>query len=260
MPENILIIILPFFFGAVVGSFLNVCIYRVPLGVSIVNPPSSCPNCGARVPFYLNVPILSYLVLAGKCSSCEMPFSARYPAVEFLTGVIAVFVFLRFGPSLDALIYFVFISALIVITFIDLDLQIIPDVISLPGVALGLASSFVLTDLTVLDSAIGLLLGGGLLYAVAFGYRLITGHEGMGGGDIKLLAMIGAFLGWKGVLLTVVLSSFTGAIIGGIMMYAFGRSGRHAIPFGPFLASGAVFHLFFGERVISWYLSMASGL
>lgn len=260
MPENVFIIILSFLFGAVVGSFLNVCIYRVPLGVSIVTPPSSCPNCGARVPFYLNVPILSYLVLAGKCSSCEMPFSARYPAVEFLTGAMAVFVFLRFGPSFDALIYFVFISALMVITFIDLDLQIIPDVISLPGMVLGLAASFVLREVTVLESAMGLLLGGGLLYAIALGYRLVTGQEGMGGGDIKLLAMIGAFLGWKGVLLTVIISSFAGALTGGVMMYAFGRSGRHAIPFGPFLAFGAVIHLFFGERVMTWYLTSAAGL
>lgn len=259
MPDN-LILILPFIFGAVVGSFLNVCIYRIPLGKSIVNPPSSCPNCGTAVPFYLNVPILSYLVLAGKCSSCKVPFSARYPAVEALTGLMAVFTFMKFGPSVDAFIYFAFISALIVITFIDFDLQIIPDVISLPGIALGFAASFVLSDLPVLDSAIGLIAGGGTLYLIAAGYQRVTGHEGMGGGDIKLLAMIGAFLGWKGVLLTLLLSSFTGAILGAVLMYAFAKGGRHAIPYGPFLAIGAVFHLFYGERLISWYIMRASGL
>ncbi|MBI2399709.1 MAG: prepilin peptidase [Deltaproteobacteria bacterium] len=257
--DNFILIIIPFLFGAVVGSFLNVCIYRLPLGMSIVTPPSSCPNCGSRVPFYLNVPILSYLVLAGKCSSCKVSFSARYPAVEALTGLMAVFTFMKFGPSTDALIYFSFISALIVITFIDLDLQIIPDVISLPGIVLGFAASFVLFDLTVLESAIGLIVGGGILFLIAFGYHLITGHEGMGGGDIKLLAMIGAFLGWKGVLLTLLLSSFTGAITGGVLMYAFGKGGRYAIPFGPFLALGAVLHLFFGEKLISWYIMRASG-
>jgi leader peptidase (prepilin peptidase)/N-methyltransferase len=166
---------------------------------------------------------------------------------------------MKFGPSIDALIYFAFISALVVITFIDLDLQIIPDVISLPGIVLGFAASFVLLDLTVMDSAIGFAVGGGVLYLIAFGYHLVTGAEGMGGGDIKLLAMIGAFLGWKGVLLTLLLSSFAGAIIGSVLMYAFGRGARHAIPFGPFLALGALIHLFFGERLIGWYIMRASG-
>ena len=257
--DNLIIFIIPFLFGAVVGSFLNVCIYRIPLGMSIVTPPSSCPNCGSRVPFYLNVPILSYMLLAGKCNACKAPFSARYPAVEALTGLLAVFTFMKFGPSIDALIYFVFLSALIVITFIDLDLQIIPDVLSLPGVALGFAASFVLLDVTVLDSFIGLAFGGGILYLIAFGYHLATGQEGMGGGDIKLLAMIGAFLGWKGVLLTLLLSSFAGAITGGVLMYAFGKGSKHAIPFGPFLALGAVLHLFFGEKLISWYIMRATG-
>lgn len=259
MSDN-LILILPFLFGAVVGSFLNVCIYRIPIGMSIISPPSSCPNCSSRVPFYYNVPILGYIVLGGKCSSCRAPFSARYPVVEVMAGLFAVFTFMRFGPSYDALIYFAFISALIVITFIDLDLQIIPDVISLPGIVLGFAASFVLFDVTVLESAIGLLFGGGILFLIAFGYHLLTGHEGMGGGDIKLLAMIGAFLGWKGVILTLLLSSFAGALIGGVLMYAFGKGSKYAIPYGPFLALGAVLHLFFGERLIGWYIMRASGI
>lgn len=258
MAEN-LILILPFLFGAVVGSFLNVCIHRIPLGVSIVSPPSSCPMCASRIPFYYNVPILGYIVLGGRCSSCGAPFSARYPAVEALTGLFAAALFLRFGPSVDALVYFVFISALIVITFIDLDLKIIPDVISLPGIVLGLAASLILADLTVVDSAIGVVAGGGLLYLVAFGYHLATGHDGMGGGDIKLLAMIGAFLGWKGVILTVLLSSFAGAAVGGVLMLAFGKGSKYAIPYGPFLALGAVAHLFFGEAMIGWYIARAAG-
>lgn len=259
MQENLILIALPFLFGAVIGSFLNVCIYRIPAGISIVSPPSSCPNCSSRIPFYYNVPILGYIVLGGKCHSCRAPFSARYPVIEALTGLLAVFTFMRFGPSHDALIYFVFICALVVVTFIDLDLQIIPDVISIPGIALGFAASFVLMEVTVLDSAIGLLFGGGILFLIAFGYHMLTGHEGMGGGDIKLLAMIGAFLGWKGVILTLLLSSFGGALAGAFLMYAFGKGSKSAIPYGPFLALGAMLHLFFGDRLIDWYLMRASG-
>lgn len=259
MPETIILLILPFVFGAVIGSFLNVCIYRVPLGASVVSPPSSCPACSARIPFYLNIPILSYIVLRGRCSSCKAPFSARYPAVEALTGLMAVFAFMKFGPTPDFLIYFVFICALIVITFIDLDFQIIPNVISLPGVAAGFAASFALAGLTVADSAIGIAAGGGILYAIAYGWHLFTGREGMGGGDIKLLAMIGAFLGWKGVLLTLFLSSFSGALIGGVLMMAFGKDSKYAIPFGPFLALGALIYLFFGEGIIGWYLTLGPG-
>lgn len=259
MPETIILLILPFLFGAVIGSFLNVCIYRLPLGASVVSPPSSCPVCSSRIPFYLNIPVLSYIILGGRCSSCKAPFSARYPAVEALTGFLSVFTFMKFGPTPDFLIYFAFICALIVITFIDLDIQIIPNVISLPGIALGFAASFALSGLTVQDSAIGIAAGGGLLYLVAAGYRIATGQDGMGGGDIKLLAMIGAFLGWKGVLLTVFLSSFAGAAIGGVLMLAFGKNSKHAIPFGPFLALGAVIYLFFGEGIVAWYMTRASG-
>lgn len=254
-----LILILPLVFGAIVGSFLNVCIHRVPLGVSIVYPPSSCPNCSNPIPFYLNVPIISYVLLRGRCSSCGEPFSARYPVVEALTALVALFTFLRFGPTAEAAVYFVFLSALIVITFIDLDLKIIPDVISLPGIVAGLIVSFFLPYPGALDSFIGAAAGGGVLFAVAWGYYMATGQEGMGGGDIKLLAMIGAFLGWKGVILTLLLGSLAGAVIGSVLMLALGKGSRYAVPFGPFLAFGAAVHLFFGESIISWYLLKASG-
>jgi len=259
MPLD-LILIIPFVFGAVVGSFLNVCIYRIPKGLSIVSPPSSCPNCGSRIPFYLNVPILAYLVLRGRCSKCSEPFSARYPIVEALTGVFAVFTFIRFGPSIETLVYFAFLSALIVITFIDLDLKIIPDVISLPGIVVGLAASFFLPYPGVVDSLIGAVAGGGILLLVAWGYLLATGHEGMGMGDVKLLAMIGAFLGWKGVVVTLLFGSFIGALLGAVLIIAFGKGGRYAIPFGPFLALGAIVHLFFGEAMIAWYIAKATGV
>ncbi|HEY4706926.1 MAG TPA: prepilin peptidase [Thermodesulfobacteriota bacterium] len=259
MPIDVILII-PFVFGAVVGSFLNVCIYRIPKGLSIVSPPSSCPSCGSRIPFYLNVPIIAYLALRGRCANCSEPFSPRYPVVEALTGLFAVFAFMRFGPSIETLVYFAFLSALIVITFIDLDLKIIPDVISIPGIVIGLGLSFFLPYPGVADSFIGAAVGGGILFLVAWGYLVATGHEGMGMGDVKLLAMIGAFLGWKGVIVTLLFGSFIGALIGALLILAFGKGGRYAIPFGPFLALGATVHLFFGEAMIAWYIAKATGL
>lgn len=259
MPIDVILII-PFIFGAVVGSFLNVCIYRVPKGLSVVSPPSSCPSCSSRIPFYLNVPIAAYVVLRGRCAECREPFSIRYPIVEALTGLFAVCAFARFGLSVEAFVYFAFLSALVVVTFIDLDLKIIPDVISLPGIVMGLAASFFMPYPGVVDSFIGAAAGGGILLLVAWGYLKATGHEGMGMGDVKLLAMIGAFLGWKGVIVTLLFGSFTGALIGTILIMAFGKGGRYAIPFGPFLALGAAVHLFFGEAMIAWYLAKATGL
>ncbi|MFQ5737023.1 MAG: prepilin peptidase [Thermodesulfobacteriota bacterium] len=248
-------LILPFIFGAVVGSFLNVCIYRIPLGISIVHPPSKCPSCGKGIPIYFNVPVLGYLMLRGRCSSCGVRISVRYPLIEAATGVFAVLLFLRFGPSVELLVYFAFICALIVITFIDLRHQIIPDVISLPGIPAGFAASFFMASPGVLDSAIGIFAGGGALLAIAIGYYFITGAEGMGGGDIKLLAMIGAFTGWKGVVVALLCGSFLGALIGVAVIVAKGKGARYRIPFGPFLAGGAVLYLFYGTELIDWYVN-----
>ncbi|MBI1911899.1 MAG: prepilin peptidase [Deltaproteobacteria bacterium] len=255
-----LILILPFVFGAVIGSFLNVCIHRLPLGLSVVSPPSRCPKCERHIPFYDNIPIFSYFILMGKCRNCGSPFSFRYALIELLTGAFAVFLFLKFGLTIELFAYFLFVSALIVITFIDLEHQIIPDIISLPGIAIGFALSFILPFPGVLNSVIGLLAGGGILIAIAFGWYFLTGTEGMGGGDIKLLAMVGAFLGWKSVLLTLLLGSFLGAFVGGIVMLIYGKNSKHPIPFGPFLAAGAVSYLFFGEELIGWYIMQMIGV
>jgi leader peptidase (prepilin peptidase) / N-methyltransferase len=241
-------------FGLCIGSFLNVCIHRLPLEQSIVHPPSACPHCNTRIRWYDNLPVISFLLLRGRCRGCKAPISIRYPLVELLTGMAALSVFLRFGLTWSALIYFIFIAALLVITFIDIDHRIIPDVISLPGIPLGFAASFVLPRLAWSDSLLGILIGGGILLAIAWGYRLITGKDGMGGGDIKLLAMIGAFLGWRGVLFTVMASSFIGTVVGLTLMIRAGKGMKLAIPFGPFLALGAICYLFFGPAVISWYL------
>jgi leader peptidase (prepilin peptidase)/N-methyltransferase len=241
--------------GLCIGSFLNVCIHRLPQGLSIVRPRSRCPHCGASIRAYDNIPVLSYLFLGGRCRSCRGSISARYPLVELLSGAFAAMAAAKFGVGPTGLVMFLFIAALLVITFIDLDHRIIPDVISLPGILVGFGASFGLLAISPLESLIGILSGGGSLFLVAWGYQLIARREGMGGGDIKLLAMIGAFLGWQGVLVTLLLASLVGSIVGTAWMVARGGDRRLAIPFGPFLAVGALIALFWGEKIVAWYIS-----
>jgi leader peptidase (prepilin peptidase)/N-methyltransferase len=174
--------------------------------------------------------------------------------VEAITALESLVLFMRFGPSLPYIIYFAFVAALIAITVIDLYHQIIPDVISLPGIGVGLLASLILPQLTLFDSLKGLLLGGGSLFVVATLYQWLFKREGMGGGDVKLLAMIGAFLGWKAVILTILSGSLIGSIIGISVMILKGKDFKYAIPFGPFLSLGAVISLFYGENIIRWYL------
>jgi leader peptidase (prepilin peptidase)/N-methyltransferase len=248
---NILVVCL---LGCCLGSFLNVCIYRVPRGLSIVSPRSFCPVCQAPIRAYDNIPLLSYLLLRGKCRSCHGEIFWRYPLVEALTGLITVGLFLKFGFSFPFFSFLAFSAALIVITFIDLDHRIIPDVISLPGVAIGFLLAILGTSITVKESLIGILVGGGSLFVVAFVYETLTKREGMGGGDVKLLAMIGAWLGWKSVLFSLFFASLSGTFIGGATMLI-RKEGRHyAIPFGPFLALSALVYIFFGPQLINWYL------
>jgi len=242
--------------GMCIGSFLNVCIHRLPKGISIIRPPSACPVCGAGIKWYDNIPVISYLVLRGRCRGCKTSISIRYPMVELLTGLFAWASWIHFGPGLSALIYFLFIAALLVITFIDLDHRIIPDKISLPGIPVGFAASFALSSMDWLNSLYGIAVGGGSLLLIAWGYHLITGKDGMGGGDIKLLAMIGAFIGWKGVLFTIMASSFFGTVVGITMMLRAGKGMKMALPYGPFLAIGAILYLFWGPQVIDWYFNM----
>ena len=251
-------LITAFIFGICIGSFLNVCIYRLPEGKSIVHPPSSCPGCGTTIRFYDNMPLMSWLFLRGRCRHCQTPIPFRYALVELLGGLMAVCVYVKFGPSIEGIVFYAFIAALLTITFIDLDHQIIPDVISLPGIPLGFAASFFMPSITWMESLIGILVGGGSLYAVAWGYALITGKEGMGGGDIKLLAMIGAFLGWKGVLVTIFMGSAIGTLAGLTAMLGEKKDMKMRIPFGPFLAMGAVISIFFGNALIVWYWNFLS--
>lgn len=247
-------ILISIIFGAIVGSFLNVCIYRLPREESIVFPGSHCPLCKKPIQFYDNIPIISYVLLRGKCRYCHQPISLQYPIIEGITALGSLLLFLRFGISLSYFIYFAFVSALIVITVIDLYYQIIPDVISLPGIGIGLLASLFLSNVTFWESFIGMISGGGILFLVAVGYQWLFKREGMGGGDVKLLAMIGAFLGWKSVLLTIILSSFIGSVIGIILIVIKGKDFKYAIPFGPFLSLGAAISLFYQNEIISWYL------
>jgi leader peptidase (prepilin peptidase)/N-methyltransferase len=246
-----------FILGALVGSFLNVCIYRLPRSESVVFPASHCPHCAQPIAPYDNIPILSYALLRGRCRACGAAISARYPVVEALTGLCAVVAFGALGLTPHALLAFAFLSALIVVTFVDLDYQIIPDAISLPGIGIGFVAALILGDPSWSASLAGILLGGGLLWGVAEGYHRLTGREGMGGGDIKLLAMIGAFLGWQAVPVTLMIASLTGTVVGVGLMVVQRRDSRTAIPFGPFLALGATCALFWGDALIAWYIGAA---
>lgn len=245
-----------FLLGTVIGSFLNVCICRIPVGESIVHPPSRCPKCGSAIRWYQNIPILSYLLLQGRCAGCGVRISPRYPLVEALTGLLFALVIYRFGLEYFVPVLWLFAASLVVITFIDLDHQIIPDVISLPGIIVGIACSFVIPWISWTDSLLGILVGGGSLYLIAAGYELLTKKEGMGGGDIKLLAMIGAFLGWKAVLPVIFFSSLMGTLVGVPVMLIQKADSKLAIPFGPFLAAAALFYLFWGPALIRWYIEM----
>lgn len=245
-----------FAFGLCIGSFMNVCIYRLPVSKSIVYPPSSCPKCGYMIRIYDNIPILSYIFLMGKCRQCRNRISIRYPVIEFLSGLLAVCAYLKSGFTLEALVYYIFIAVLVVITFIDIDHRIIPNAISLPGIPIFFLASFAVPSVNYVDSLIGILVGGGSLYIVAWVYSFLTGKEGMGGGDIKLLAMIGALIGWKGVFFTIFIGSATGTLVGLAIMLYTRKNMKLAVPFGPFLAIGAVTYIFFGPEIIYWYFNL----
>lgn len=257
MTPLIIIPVFAFIFGMVVGSFLNVCICRMPKNESIVSPPSHCPGCSYQIRWYDNIPVLSYLFLRGKCRGCGTHISLQYPMVELLNGALTLFLFLRFGPTPAFAVLVLFCSALVVITFIDIEHQIIPDEISLSGIVIGFVLSFFLNGHTWLNSLLGILLGGGSLLLVAYAYQRLTGKDGMGGGDIKLLAMMGAFLGWKAVPFIIFASSLVGSIIGVSIMLFQKKDSKLAIPFGPYLAFGAVLYIFYGKPLIRWYLSLS---
>jgi leader peptidase (prepilin peptidase)/N-methyltransferase len=245
-------------FGALIGSFLNVCIHRLPRGESLVRPGSRCPGCRAPVRPYDNIPIVSYLLLGGRCRSCRSHISIRYPAVEALNAAGYILIWYRFGATPDAVVFGAFYTAQLVVTFIDWDHQIIPNRITYPGIAIGLISAATVLAGSFVDALLGAILGGGLLYGVAVGSEKILKKEGMGLGDVKLLAMIGAFLGWRAVLVTIFVGALAGSIIGLTLMALRVKQRGEPIPFGPFLALGACAALFAGPELIAWYLRLGA--
>lgn len=237
-------------FGLAIGSFLNVVIARVPARRSIVRPPSACPGCGAQLAWHDNIPVLSFLVLHGRCRACGMPISWRYPLVEALTAAALVAAYVAFGPTADFLVAGLLLPALVAVTAIDLEHQLIPDAITLPWILVGLLANLVTARISWAEPVIGILLGGGVFLAI-----ILASGGGMGGGDLKLGAMLGAFLGWKALLFAL----FVAVVLGGVLAIALLASGlrkrKDPIPFGPFLALGGAMALFWGERVVGWYLS-----
>ena len=257
--------VLPYFFvlvfGLVIGSFLNVCIYRIPEGgIPFNEPRSHCPQCNEQIAYYDNIPLISYILLQGKCRFCKVKIPFRYPFVELASGIFAVACALNFGFTWTALIYFVLIAALLVITFIDLDHMIIPNIITLPGIPLGIAASFLMPELSLKQSLLGVAVGGGGLFAISEIFLIIRKKEGMGMGDVKLLGMLGAFFGIQGVLFTIMAGAFVGTIVGLILIPLNRSKGWDLkIPFGPFLASGAIVYIFWGELLIFKYLEYVRG-
>ena len=247
----ILIILL----GLALGSFANVCIYRIPQRKSLLLPGSFCPKCGAKIRFYDNVPLLSYIFLKGRCRDCRAKISLEYPLVEFLTSALLVVAYLRFGLSWDFAARAILIIIMILTFFIDLKHRIIPDVLTFPGIILGFGLSFAVTSPSVSNSLLGIVVGGAMFYLAAILGELLFKKESMGGGDIKLAMMLGAFLGWKNILLVLFLSAFLGSLIGGVALF-FSKDVKETrtIPFGPFLALGAVIAMFVGDALISAYL------
>lgn len=273
-----------FVLGGMIGSFLNVCVYRLPRNESVVRPRSHCPKCGNLIAWYDNLPILSWLFLRAKCRHCGQSISWMYPLVEAITAFLFLFVFWRFGFSLATPVYLLLTASLVLVTFVDLADWTIPNEVTFPGIPLGIAvslvgmfypgSHLVVTD--VYDALIGVAIGGASLYLLDKISLLLLKKRGMGFGDVKLLAMLGGFLGWKGVLLIIVIASFLGSFVGLAMILAEKFWNRHAqrpesepgeddipeghyLPFGPYLAAAGLIVLFFGQAIIDAYLAYITG-
>jgi leader peptidase (prepilin peptidase)/N-methyltransferase len=240
-------------FGLCVGSFLNVVIARLPAGRSVVSPGSACPRCGNGIAWYDNLPILSYVLLRARCRACRTPISWRYPAVELTCGLLFALAYLHFGltPRLAAAL--VLLAGLIAITGIDLDHQIIPDVLSIPGIAAGILCSLAPDGIGWRDSVLGVVVGGGVFIVIILASSLVLGQPGMGVGDVKLGAMLGAFLGWKLALLSILLSVLVGGPLAATLLATGRKARKDPLPFGPFLALGGMVSLFWGESLLAWY-------
>lgn len=246
-----------FLVGAIIGSFLNVCIYRLPKNESIILPSSHCPNCKKNIPWYDNIPILSYLVLKGKCRFCKTKIHFRYFLVEVLTALLMLSLFIAFGLTSKFFAYSILVCGLIIATFVDFEIQEIPDQISIGGLIIGIVLSYAIPSIFdeylrphgLLDSFLGVLAGGSSIYLMGFLGELVFKKEAMGGGDVKFMAMIGSFLGWKLVIFTFFLAPLFGAVVGIILKI---KDGRNIIPYGPYLSLAALVSIFFGERILQF--------
>ena len=246
--------------GLCVGSFLNVVIYRLPRGESLASPPSRCPKCGKPLAWFDNIPVISWLVLRGKCRRCGAKISVQYPIVEAITAIAAVIVVVLTPADGVLLASRLVLTAILITLFvIDLELQILPNAITLPGIVIGFLFSLFGPPGPV-TSLLGIVLGAGVLYGIAAAYYVVRREEGMGMGDVKMLAMIGAFLGWRAVLLTLILSSFVGALVGVALLSTKKEGLKYALPFGTFLALAAFFAMLFGEPLMDWYLGQFEGI
>jgi len=250
--EKIIIVL----FGLAWGSFLNVVIYRLPRGLSLMRPPSTCPQCGTRIKAYDNIPVLSYLLLRGKCRACGLKISVAYPLVELLTPVCFLLLYARFSLGVPFFASCLFASALIALCFIDLYHQVLPDEITLPGLALALLYSGLRPDMTLRQALAGAIVGAGFLLAVYGGYLLLRKKEGLGMGDVTMMLLVGAYLGWVKAFFTLLVGSFVGALVGFFLLSFKKKDLQFALPFGTFLAPAAFFALVWGDRIINAYLSL----
>jgi len=262
-------------FGLVIGSFLNVVILRLPQGISVSTPRSHCPQCKRLISWYDNVPILSYIILGGRCRRCKKKFSARYPFIEAITGLVSVLLFLKFGLTVSWGIYLAFSSAMIVLAFIDLDHRILPDVITLNGIWIGILTSVYFAEpsplvtrlfriagvevtnphlIALATSILGAGVGAGLLWGVAEAFLRLRGIEGMGFGDVKMMAMVGAFLGAPLALLTIMLGSLLGSVVGIIFIKMASKTREYELPFGTFLSFAGIVAVLYGEDLVRWYV------
>ena len=248
--------------GLLLGSFLNVCIHRLPRELSIVRPRSCCPSCNQTIAWFDNIPLVSYLLLRGSCRHCGVPIPIRYPLIEAATGLVSWLVFHRFGLGPAYFVYFVYGASLLAVSVIDLEHRIIPDEISLSGIVIGLVLAALspvvgfMDGVTFLDAVVGLFVGGGSLLLLGMAYEAVRKQEGIGGGDIKLLAMIGAFTGWKGVLFTVFGGSLFASVVGITLMVVRRTNGQVPIPFGPFLSGASFVYVLAGDRLLQAYWGM----
>lgn len=238
-----------FILGTIVGSFANVCIHRLPWRLSLVVPGSHCPQCQQSIRPWHNIPLLSYVWLGGRCAYCSVTIPWRYPCVELLCGLLYVFLYYHVGSTVQGMIFVGLATALLIVSFIDLAHTIVPDTITLPGIVIGFMTSLTLTSTGLVNALIGFALGGGLFLLIA-----LVSRGGMGGGDIKLIAMIGAFLGWQAVLVTILFGAFLGALVGLSLIVCKKKGRKDPVPFGPFLAFGALIAMVWGEELFVWYL------